>query len=127
MVIDMLSEQLKIIRKANKFTQQELADAIGIERSTYASYETGRNKPDVILLSKIAKVFGVSSDFILEIDTTAPLNMEDIPVQYKKKSGNQLVSTLSKEEKGVLAKYRLLSDNKKTELVDFLEKNTASK
>lgn len=127
MVIDMLSEQLKIIRKANKFTQQELADAIGIERSTYASYETGRNKPDVVLLSRIAKVFGVSSDYILEIDTTVPLNVEDIPVQYKKKSGNQLVSTLSKEEKGVLAKYRLLSDSKKTELVDFLKKNTASK
>ena len=123
----MLSEQLKIIRRANKFTQQGLADAIGIERSTYASYETGRNKPDVILLSKIAKVFDVSSDFILEIDTTVPLNVEDIPVQYKKKSGNKLVSTLSKEEKRVLAKYRLLSDNKKTELVDFLEKNTALK
>lgn len=123
----MLSEQLKIIRKANKFTQQELADAIGIERSTYASYETGRNKPDVVLLSRIAKVFGVSSDYILEIDTTVPLNVEDIPVQYKKKSGNQLVSTLSKEEKGVLAKYRLLSDSKKTELIDFLKKNTASK
>lgn len=123
----MLSEQLKIIRKANKFTQQGLADAIGIERSTYASYETGRNKPDVILLSKIAKVFDVSSDFILEIDTTVPLNVEDISVKYKKKSGNKLVSTLSKEEKSVLAKYRLLSDNKKTELIDFLEKNTASK
>lgn len=123
----MLSEQLKIIRKANKFTQQGLADAIGIERSTYASYETGRNKPDVNLLSKIAKVFDVSSDFILEIDTTVPLNVEDISVQYKKKSGNKLVSTLSKEEKSVLAKYRLLSDDKKTELVDFLEKNTALK
>ena len=123
----MLSEQLKIIRKANKFTQQGLADAIGIERSTYASYETGRNKPDVVLLSRIAKVFDVSSDFILEIDTTVPLNVEDISVQYKKKSGNKLVSTLSKEEKSVLAKYRLLSDNKKAELVDFLEKNTALK
>ncbi|MCI6387636.1 MAG: helix-turn-helix domain-containing protein [Ruminococcus sp.] len=123
----MLSEQLKIIRKANKFTQQGLADAIGIERSTYASYETGRNKPDVNLLSRIAKVFDVSSDFILEIDTTVPLNLEDISVQYKKKSGNKLVSTLSKEEKNVLAKYRLLSDNKKAELVDFLEKNTALK
>ena len=123
----MLSEQLKIIRKANKFTQQGLADAIGIERSTYASYETGRNKPDVNLLSKIAKVFDVSSDFILEIDTTVPLNVEDISVQYKKKSGNKLVSTLSKEEKSVLAKYRLLSDNKKAELIDFLEKNTALK
>ncbi len=123
----MLSEQLKISRKANKFTQQGLADAIGIERSTYASYETGRNKPDVVLLSRIAKVFDVSSDFILEIDTTVPLNVEDISVQYKKKSGNKLVSTLSKEEKNVLAKYRLLSDNKKAELVDFLEKNTALK
>ena len=123
----MLSEQLKIIRKANKFTQQGLADAIGIERSTYASYETGRNKPDVVLLSRIAKVFDVSSDFILEIDTTVPLNVEDISVQYKKKSGNKLVSTLSKEEKNVLAKYRLLSDDKKAELVDFLEKNTALK
>ena len=123
----MLSEQLKIIRKANKFTQQGLADAIGIERSTYASYETGRNKPDAVLLSKIAKVFDVSSDFILEIDTTVPLNVEDISVQYKKKSGNKLVSTLSKEEKSVLAKYRLLSDDKKTELVDFLDKNTALK
>ena len=123
----MLSEQLKIIRKANKFTQQGLADAIAIERSTYASYETGRNKPDVVLLSRIAKVFNVSSDFILEIDTTVPLNVEDISVQYKKKSGNKLVSTLSKEEKNVLAKYRLLSDNKKAELVDFLEKNTALK
>ena len=123
----MLSEQLKIIRKANKFTQQGLADAIGIERSTYASYETGRNKPDVNLLSRIAKVFDVSSDFILEIDTTVPLNVEDISVQYKKKSGNKLVSTLSKEEKNVLAKYRLLSDNKKAELVDFLEKNPALK
>ena len=123
----MLSEQLKIIRKANKFTQQGLADAIGIERSTYASYETGRNKPDVVLLSRIAKVFDVSSDFILEIDTTVPLNVEDISVLYKKKSGNKLVSTLSKEEKNVLAKYRLLSDNKKAELVDFLEKNTALK
>ncbi len=123
----MLSEQLKIIRKANKFTQQGLADAIGIERSTYASYETGRNKPDAVLLSRIAKVFDVSSDFILEIDTTVPLNVEDISVQYKKKSGNKLVSTLSKEEKNVLAKYRLLSDNKKAELVDFLEKNTALK
>lgn len=123
----MLSEQLKIIRRANKFTQQGLADAIGIERSTYASYETGRNKPDVNLLSKIAKVFDVSSDYILEIDTTVPLNVEDISVKCKKKSGNKLVSTLSKEEKSVLAKYRLLSDSKKTELVDFLEKNTASK
>lgn len=122
----MLSEQLKQIRKANKFTQQDLADAVGIERSTYASYETGRNKPDVILLKRIANVFGVSSDFILEIDTSKKFNMSDANVSYKK-NGSQLVSTLSKDEKAVLAQYRLLSEDKKEEVKTFLSKNSKPK
>jgi len=122
----MLSEQLKQIRKANGFTQQSLADAVGIERSTYASYETGRNKPDVLLLKRIANVFGVSSDFILEIDTSKNLNMSDVNVSYGK-NGSQLVSTLSKKEKAVLAKFRLLSEDKKEELCAFLDENTKPK
>lgn len=119
----MLCEQLKQIRKANKFTQQDLADAVGIERSTYASYETGRNKPDVILLKRIANVFGVSSDFILEIDTSKKFNMSDANVSYKK-NGSQLISALSKDEKTVLAQYRLLSEDKKEEVKTFLSKNS---
>lgn len=119
----MLCEQLKQIRKANKFTQQDLADAVGIERSTYASYETGRNKPDVILLKRIANVFGVSSDFILEIDTSKKFNMSDANVSYKK-NGSQLISVLSKDEKTVLAQYRLLSEDKKEEVKTFLSKNS---
>jgi len=119
----MLCEQLKQIRKANNFTQQDLADAVGIERSTYASYETGRNKPDVILLKRIANVFGVSSDFILEIDTSKKFNMSDANVSYKK-NGSQLVSTLSKDEKTVLAQYRLLTEDKKEEVKTFLSKNS---
>ena len=119
----MLCEQLKQIRKANNFTQQDLADAVGIERSTYASYETGRNKPDVILLKRIANVFGVSSDFILEIDTSKKFNMSDANVSYKK-NGSQLVSTLSKDEKTVLAQYRLLTEDKKEEVKTFLCKNS---
>ncbi len=119
----MLCEQLKQIRKANNFTQQDLADAVGIERSTYASYETGRNKPDVILLKRIANVFGVSSDFILEIDTSKKFNMSDANVSYKK-NGSQLISTLSKDEKTVLAQYRLLTEDKKEEVKTFLSKNS---
>ena len=119
----MLCEQLKQIRKANKYTQQDLADAVGIERSTYASYETGRNKPDVILLKRIANVFGVSSDFILEIDTSKKFNMSDANVSYKK-NGSQLISALSKDEKTVLAQYRLLSEDKKEEVKTFLSKNS---
>ncbi len=119
----MLSEQLKLIRKANGFTQQALADAVGIERSTYASYETGRNKPDVILLKRIANAFGVSSDFILEIDTTKELNMKDVKTSYDKDECS-LMNALSKDEKEVIAMYRLLPKEKKEELCAFLGKNT---
>lgn len=119
----MLSEQLKRIRKANGFTQQALADAVGIERSTYASYETGRNKPDVILLKRIANAFGVSSDFILEIDTTKEFNMKDVKTSYDKDEYS-LMNALSKDEKEVIAMYRLLTKEKKEELCVFLDKNT---
>lgn len=117
----MLSEQLKLIRKANGFTQQALADAVGIERSTYASYETGRNKPDVILLKRIANAFGVSSDFVLEIDTTKELNMKDVKTSYDKEEFS-LMNALSKDEKEVIAMYRLLTKEKKKSFVFFLTK-----
>ena len=38
-----LSEQLRFLRGYNAVKQQEIADALCIDRSTYAYYELGRN------------------------------------------------------------------------------------
>ena len=62
-----LAQQLIYIRKANGYTQQQLSAAIGINRSTYASYETGRNMPNVYILDSIAQVFGITVDDIIHI------------------------------------------------------------
>ena len=48
------AKQLKIIRCANKLKQYQVADALGISRSTYCSYETGRRNVDLELLSMLA-------------------------------------------------------------------------
>ena len=103
----MLSEQLKAIRKANGFTQIELSKVIGIERSTYASYETGRNRPDVSLLEKIAKAFGVTVDYIIGLDTSKPLKLGDNVKDYNADKEPKLLSELSVEEKAIIAKLRV--------------------
>lgn len=103
----MLSEQLKAIRKANGFTQVELSKIIGIERSTYASYETGRNRPDISVLKKIAKTFGVTVDFITDLDTSTPLVLSDIVKKYNDSGEPTLLRELSESEKEIIARLRL--------------------
>lgn len=59
---------LKYLR-ANKFlTQDNLADQIGIKRSSLASYEEERAEPDLITFSRICKIFGVSMEEMITKD-----------------------------------------------------------
>ena len=52
------SERLKYLRKERNYTQQKLADAIGVKQSTIATYETGRNIPIDAVITSICKEFG---------------------------------------------------------------------
>lgn len=61
-------ERLKMLRKREKWTQQEVASKLGVDRSTYTKYETGQSEPNFETLQKIAALFGVSTDFILNAD-----------------------------------------------------------
>lgn len=47
-------EWLINIRNIQDFTQQDVADAVGVERSTYAMYESGRRNPPVATAQRIA-------------------------------------------------------------------------
>jgi transcriptional regulator with XRE-family HTH domain len=123
----MLCEQLKIIRKANGFTQQQIADVLEIERSTYASYETGRNRPDVAILERFAKVFGVSVDYILSINPGKKLVFSDRKIKYNAPENEQLLSTLSKEEQSLIAKYRLCDEKNKNEIKQILKEKSKNK
>lgn len=49
-------------------SQLNLANALGIERSTIAKYETGDRYPDIEMLCKIADVLKVSTDELLGRD-----------------------------------------------------------
>lgn len=59
------AKRLRALRNARNLTQQEVANRLGIHRSTYAKYETGDNEPDHETLQRLADFFDVSVDYLL--------------------------------------------------------------
>lgn len=60
-----LAEQIKYIRKKSGYTQKELAEIISVSRAAIASYEVGRNRPDIDVLVEIAKACNCKVDDII--------------------------------------------------------------
>ena len=58
-----LHEKLKLLRKERGFTQSQVSEKIGQERSTIACYENGSRKPSVDVLEKLAHIYGVTLDY----------------------------------------------------------------
>ena len=61
----MFSETIRSLRLKNGYTQQYVADYLGIKRPTYTRYESGTNQPDFETTLKIAELYKVSTDFLL--------------------------------------------------------------
>lgn len=61
-----LGEKIKTARKAQKITQQAMADRLGVHRSTIANYEMERRRPSVKEIKEIAKILMVDVNYLLE-------------------------------------------------------------
>ena len=53
---DKFNENLREARLRKRLTQQQVADRLGIAKSTYCQYETGASEPNVLRLKELAKI-----------------------------------------------------------------------
>ena len=60
------NKKMKEARKRVHMTQAELADKLGVSRSTIANYEMSRRKPSFIELKKIAELLHVNVNYLVE-------------------------------------------------------------
>lgn len=60
----MLGNKLAELRKKKKLTQEDAAKRIGIPRSTYSNYESGKREPDLETLKLLADLYEVSTDYL---------------------------------------------------------------
>ena len=79
----LLGKKLKMLRTKHKYTQPELANLVGVTKSTIAAYENDTRLPSYGVLIKLSHIYKTSLDYLLldkqstVIDTTG-LNDEQI-------------------------------------------------
>ena len=118
------SNQLKIIRCANNLKQYQIADALGISRSTYCSYETGRRSVDLDTLSKLSFFYKLPVDCFFENSYVDQLNEDDC---YERVPDTRYLSQLSADEISLIAKLRAMNDEDKKEVIAIANSKVISK
>ncbi|MFC7364497.1 MULTISPECIES: helix-turn-helix domain-containing protein [Bhargavaea] len=85
----MLTKRLKLLRNQEKLTQAQMAEKVGVARTTYAMYEQGNREPDNKTLARIADYFGVSTDYLLgrtdipEMAGSKPAEPKEVPLHVR--------------------------------------------
>ena len=79
-----LAERLRQARLQAGYSQQNIADALNVNRATYTYYETGKTSPDPVTLGKIARICGAPIEFFFEEEDTPnrPLFLTDSCLLY---------------------------------------------
>ncbi len=60
-----LAKRLRELRLESNYTQEEIAKKIGLKKASYGAYERSLNTPDAFTLLELAKIFSVTTDYLL--------------------------------------------------------------
>ena len=77
------SEKLLDLRKKQGMSQEELAEKLEVSRQAVSRWEQGSAMPDMINLSKISKLFGVTADYLINDEITSD---REVPIVKKTES-----------------------------------------
>lgn len=69
---------LKTLRTQNNYTQDQLAQKLGLTKSVISAYETGLRLPSYDVLINIAKIFKVSTDYLLGMDNRQEIDLSGL-------------------------------------------------
>lgn len=90
METDTLRANIRKYRVINDLTQQDLADRLGVDRTTYSKYESGKANPQFTNVVKLADIFGItvgelcgsSDEKLMEFGDSAAFSTEELRLVY---------------------------------------------
>ena len=71
----MIGEKIKQLREGNNLTQTALAKKLNVTRSSVNAWEMGISIPSTSLIVELAKLFHVSTDYLLGLNETSTLDI----------------------------------------------------
>lgn len=117
-----LVEKLYRLRKAHHYTQQEISDLLNISRQAYSNYETSKRTPDLDSLMRLADIYGVSLDQLVNHPCTKDgLILEQKgPFTYAMEIDTADTLYLTREEVELIKGYRAMNPEDKLLLKKLL-------
>ena len=91
----MLKDNLVMLRKLNAYSQEQIAEKIGISRQAYAKWESGATVPDIDRAARLAQVYGVSLDSLMKTQ-----NVEGIGILPPGPEGKSIWGSVTLGERG---------------------------
>ncbi len=90
METDTLRANIRKYRVINDLTQQDLADRLGVDRTTYSKYESGKANPQFTNVVKLADIFGITvgelcgsnDEKLMEFGDSAAFSTEELRLVY---------------------------------------------
>ncbi|MDY5008175.1 helix-turn-helix domain-containing protein [Candidatus Allofournierella merdipullorum] len=73
-----MAERIKFLREKLELTQAEIARRLGISRAGVNAWEMGLSVPSTQYVVELAKIFGVSTDYLLGMGKTAMVSVEGL-------------------------------------------------
>lgn len=91
----MIKDNLVLLRKINGYSQEEIAEKIGISRQAYGKWEKGETVPDVEKCDMLASFYGITVDDL--IHTT---RMDDRAILPPPPKGKHIFGTATVSNRG---------------------------
>ncbi len=118
--MSMIAEKLIEIREKYGLSQDDFAELMGMNRTTYLSYESGKTLPDSDFLVCISRLFSISfDDLALSGRNKRILSLNSRPVIYN--AGMRKNKNITDEEEFIITCYRQLDDTGKEKFLDDLQ------
>ena len=67
-----LADKIINLRKKNAWSQEELAEKLGVSRQSISKYEGAQSIPDMDKILKLSKIFGVTTDYLIKDEIEDP-------------------------------------------------------
>lgn len=100
---------LRLLRESKNQTQLNLGLKVGVQQETISAYENGKAMPTAETLLKIAKHFGCSTDYLLDLTSiSTPVN-------------SLIIDNLDANEANIIACYRNLDRDNKNKVLGFIK------
>lgn len=74
----MIGDKIRELRENAGYSQAELARRLSVTRSSVNAWESGLSAPTAVYIVELAKLFRVTSDYLLGLDTSATLNLSGL-------------------------------------------------